>query len=429
MFRKRFFVLLSICVFAVFGACTEKESDLGVVLQDPSTLYEGIVDTAYGRAVTVYDDSLLTSGYSSVLVGCYSDAVFGVSEGVYYTQITTDNDAGVEFDANSHIDSVVFTLSLSEIFPASQGGKGYRDLHFEVYQLAESPMKDTAYYATDELPISGTCFFDGVVRVSEDDTEMVATMRFDDSFIPLIANRRYESAAEFVEAVKGIRVRLVNDGTPVIATINVAAANTRLRVYYTYQNGEEQIARTYDFDVSQTSPHFNGYKNVFAGSLSTFNTNVGDSIDGNRYLYLSPMGGTNVRVNFDAFVRQFKQQHPYAVIHYAELLLPVADIAPTDKPSKIAALKCYADGSVVNIPDMYDAYTSAGFDGKYNSADNCYRLRVTQHFQKLVRSGMDLGTLLLLNDRRVSAKRTVLNGYDATLTSNNPVRIRFVYSE
>ena len=75
---KRFFHF-AICLSAllILNACDEKESDLGVDLQDPSTLYEGIVDTAYGTAMTVYDDSLLTSGQSSVLVGCYSDAVFG----------------------------------------------------------------------------------------------------------------------------------------------------------------------------------------------------------------------------------------------------------------------------------------------------------------------------------------------------------------
>ena len=426
---KRFFHF-AICLSAllILNACDEKESDLGVDLQDPSTLYEGIVDTAYGTAMTVYDDSLLTSGQSSVLVGCYSDPVFGTSEGIYYTQITTANDAGVEFDQNSIIDSAVLSFAVSDIYTSASSSKGYRDLHFEIYQLAESPMKDTAYYATDELTVTNNCLFDDVVRVVQSDT-MVASMKLGDNFISQISNCSYSSSAEFAEAIKGMRVRLVNDGTPVMATLNLAASNTRIRVYYKYVNGEETISRTYDFDVSNSAPHFNGYKNNFAGPLATFNTNTSDSIDGSRYLYLSPMGGANIKLNFNAFVQQFRQQHPYAIIHYAELLLPVADISPADKPSMIVALKCFNDGTVVNIPDMYDAYTSSGFDGKYDSGNGYYRLRVTQHFQKLVKSGMDLGTLLLINGRRSSALRTVINGCDATLTGNNPVRIQFVYSE
>ena len=78
---------------------------------------------------------------------------------------------------------------------------------------------------------------------------------------------------------------------------------------------------------------------------------------------------------------------------------------------------------------MFDAYTSSGYDGRYNEASGCYRLRITQHFQKIVKSGMDLGTLLVLNDRRSSAMHTVINGSNATLTVSNPIRIQFVYSE
>ena len=141
------------------------------------------------------------------------------------------------------------------------------------------------------------------------------------------------------------------------------------------------------------------------------------------------MGGTNVRVCFDSFVSQFRQQHPYAVIHYAELVLPLADIAPDDRPDLIAAFKCFNDGTIANIPDMFDAYTYSGYDGKYDAARNCYRLRITQHFQKIVKSGMDLGTLLVLNGRRTSALRTVLNGGDLSATGGNPFRIEFVYSE
>lgn len=429
MFRNRFhFLFIILAVVALFAACDEKESDLGIDLQDPATLYDGICDTAYGTAYTVFDTSLLTSGQASALVGCYSDPVFGHSEGIIFTQITTASDASVAFDQYSLIDSVVLTLALSNIYPDAQGSKSLRDLHFEVYQLAESPMRDTAYYADDELPITNTCFFDDVVRVAESDS-MVAAMRFNSNFLPFLNNRSYDNSADFVEQVKGIRIRLVNDGTPLMATVNLAASATKLTVYYRYVNSEDTISRTYDFVVSSSAPHFNQYKNTYFGSLATFNTNTADSLDGSRYLYLSPMGGTNIKVNFNAFVSQFRSQHPYAVIHYAELLLPVADISPADKPDLIAAFKCFSDGAVASIPDMYDTYTHSGYDGKYDSDKGYYRLRITQHFQKIVKSGMDLGTLLVLNGRRSSALRTVINGSDLTATSGNPIRIEFVYSE
>ena len=164
-------VTLSLCMVA----CNEKETGLGIELQDPATMFSGIADTAYGSAVTVYDDSLLTSGQRYTLVGCYSDAQFGHSEAIFYTQIGTSGNNGVQFDENCIIDSVVLSLSLSDLYPAV-GAKSFRDLHFEVYQLAESPMTDTAYYGSDVLPISNRCLFDDVVRMVESDSMVALTL-------------------------------------------------------------------------------------------------------------------------------------------------------------------------------------------------------------------------------------------------------------
>ncbi|MBP5517026.1 MAG: DUF4270 family protein [Bacteroidales bacterium] len=409
-----------------FGSCDEKESSLGVELQDPSTLYNGITDSAYGTACTVFDDTLLTSGQSTVLIGCYSDPSFGNSEAVLYTQVSTGDDGDMTFDQNCIVDSAVLSFAITSLFP--DASKAYRDMHFEIYQLAESVLKDSAYYASDVLPTTSTCFFDDVVRVVEGDT-MVVSMRLNNNFLDMLSNHSFANAEEFIDAFKGMRIRVVNDGSPIMATVNLAASSTRLTAFYTYVNNGDSINRTYDFSFGSKVPHFSHYTNVYCGALAQFNTNVNDSIDGSRYLYLSPMGGTNIKLSFDSFVRQFSEQHPLAIIHYAELILPLADIAPATHPELIAALKCYADGSVANITDMYDPYTYTGYDGTFDADKGCYRLRVTQYLQKMIKSGEDNGTLLVISGRRSSPEHTIINGYDNTLTSDNPIRLRFVYSE
>ncbi len=420
-------VLLAAVLF-VAGSCSEKETALGIELQDPNTFYDGVSDTAYGVAYTVFDDSLLTSGFSSALVGCYSDNQFGNSEAVLFTQVASPNGDGVAFDSYCRIDSVVLSLAITEIYSSTPAAKSYRELHFEVYQLAQCMMTDSAYYADDEIPVGDKCFFNDIVRVEETDT-MVVNMKLNSNILSLLDNQTYLTAADFDQAMKGLRIRLVNDGTPQMATVNLAAAATRMTVYYAYQNEDESVYRTYEFTIGHSATHFSQYKNHYIGTLATFNSNRSDSIDGSRYVYLSPMGGTNVKLDFNAFVQQFKAAHPFAIIHYAELILPVADIAMDKKPELLAALKYYSDGTVVNIPDMYDALTYQGFDGSYNAETGCYRLRITQHLQKLIRNGVDYGTLLILSGRRSSAAHTILNGYDATATANNRIRIHFVYSE
>lgn len=426
--RKTIFLIpVLLFAFLAFTACNEEESELGVNLQDPATLFDGMCDTAYGLAYTVFDDSLLTSGTTSALVGCVSDPIFGNSEAIIYSQVGIPSGESVAFDEYCTIDSVVLSLSVTSLYPDMS--KSYRNLHFEVYQLAEGLKTDSAYYASDEVEVSNVCFFDDVVRIAQSDT-MVVNLKLNQNFLPLLQNRSYSSSQEFIDAVRGIRIRLVNDGTPVIATVNLAAASTRMSVYFQYNaTATDSTYRSYEFIVGSGVTHYSQYKNVYNGSLAVFNNNTSDSIDGASRLYLTPMGGTNVKINFDAFVRQFHADHPYAVINYAELILPVAVESPQQKPDMIAAFKCYNDGTVVNIPDMYDNFTYRGYDGVYNDSTRCYRIRVTQHLQKILNSGFDLGTLLVINGRRSSAQRTIINGYDATATSGNPVCLRFVYSE
>ena len=116
------------------------------------------------------------------------------------------------------------------------------------------------------------------------------------------------------------------------------------------------------------------------------------------------------------------------MFHYAELQLPVADLSPAYKPDMVAALKLNADGSMSSVQDMYDVSFS-GYDGPYSENGKYYRLRITQHLQKMLKAGSDYGTLLVLNARRSSPARLVLNGTSPSATGNNPIRIRFVYSE
>ena len=413
-------------------SCNEKESDLGIELQDPSSLYHGYADTAYGVAYTVIDDSLITSGQSSCIIGSYMDNFFGSSEAILYSRVSTPNNESVSFDQYCHIDSVVLSLSVSKFYqsPSVSGQKSYKNLHFEVYKLEEG-LQDTNYYSTDALPVGSTCFFDGVVRMAEADT-MVVRMPLSDAFKALIANHTYTSAEEFYQAMKGVRIRLVNDGTPVMACLNLSAATTCITTYFYYYNsseGADTSFRQYNFVIGHDVPHFMQFKNQYSGALSGFNNNGVDSLDGSQYLYLTPMGGTNIRVNFSSFVNQFHQDHPYAIIHYAELLLPVADITVGERPDLIAAFRYLADSTLVSVADLYDRFTSSGYDGTFSSDLKYYRLRITQHWQKLVSAGEDYGTILVLNGRRTSPLRAVINGSDIAATGGNPLRVHFVYSE
>ena len=396
------------------AACTEDPSRIGVGLQDPATLYDGKHDTIALVAHTLYEDSLRTSGYSSAVIGAYDDETFGAVRATYYTQITNPN--GIAFDAQSTIDSVVLSLSISDVYPPV--GDTCR-LHFRVDQLASAPLTDSGYYAFDSIPIGPACFFDGVVTLARADT-MVARLRLAPAAADLFANQTLD-AQQLIDHAKGLRVALL--GNDQMVTVNLAAEQTNLVVHYRY----DTIVRTVSLGVGIQGTHFSHFSHNYASSaLARFATAPHDSLAGAALLYLEPLGGTYLSIDMHAWLDTFRTAHPNAVVHYAVLRLPIAmDASDPYHPAKMQTYKRFADGSSVGIPDMLDAYAYTGYDGTNSLDSSCYRIRVTQHLQKLLRTGRDYGTLVYLDGRRSDPRRVVING----TAHQNPIRVEVVYTE
>lgn len=431
MNRLKTFLLTAVALLAAspfFCACNEEESNIGMGLQDPATLFDGQRDTVYDLvAYTHYDDSLHTSGYSSAVVGYYNDPTCGKVTATYYTQIV--NSKGLELDEMCHIDSAVLSLSLSGIYPAAADGKrgrkgGEYRLHFLVDQLAAAPLTDSGYYAFDTIALSGSRYYDGVVSVTDGDT-MTVRLPLDDSFCRLLANQTL-TAAQLTAHLKGLRIAMPNSGEARMATVNLAAAKTKITVYYRYISTSDTISRSLDLGIGTAATHFSHFSHDYAGTaLATFGTHRKDSLDGSQYLYLEPMGGTYLSVDMQAWVSSFRKSHPHATINYAVLKLPVASISDTCYPSALYAYKRYASGSSIAIPDLSDSYTYTGYDGTNDYDKAYYRIRVTQHLQSLLLSGKDYGTLIFLEGRRTSPERVIIKGTG----SSDPIRLEVVYSE
>ncbi len=420
-----------------FTACEDEESTIGIGLQDPATLYHGICDTLYGTAETQFEDSLNTTGYSAGLLGTYSDNIFGDAEAIIFTQINCSAESGLNY-SHSTIDSIVLSLSITGIYPYEADtidSKLHRfnrrksttiPLTFEVRQLAEGMDDSTIYYANDVIPVSNNILFNDIVSVNSRDT--MVHFRLNNNLNSLLANKEY-THDEFLEAIKGIRIRM-SSATQCMLNVNFNGAQTKMTVYRTHIEGSDTTHLEEAFAIGNGAVHFNHFSHTYTGDLAVFNSNPTASIDGSRYLFLDPMGGTKLKLNFDNAIQAFHAAHPFAIIHYAELVLPVAsDKADDMPPYSLLALRNFGDTTSSYIADMSDGFSSTGFDGSYNNTQNLYRLRITQHTQKLLRQGHDEGTLILINARRSSARRTVLNGYNANLTGNNPIRIVLVYSE
>lgn len=382
------------------AGCADEESGLGTNLSDPSTIYNGISDTLLAdRACSIRDTGLSTAGFDYNILGRYADPTFGSVAAEIYTQIALPaRTSTINFDT-VEIDSVVLSLVKHELYPDTT--RTY-NLHFLVRQLAEPLDGDDSTY-TDASTIgidNSRTFFDQTIAVGPTDTIIRLKLSGD-----IAQALDYTGDNDgFIAHSKGLHISLTDASDNAMLTINFAATKTRLTAYYHYATQ----ADTNDFDFS-LGRHFMHFSHDYStGTLGA------DSIDGSQNLYLEPMAGYAVRIGFDSALAAFGEAHPRAVIHYAELLLPLADGDYGLKPDMIL------------VPDMSLAqYAVSGGDGTYQADKNCYRLRLTQRIQQTLRAGRDEGTTLVLNSRRSSAARAVLRG----IRTDNPARIAIIYTE
>ena len=414
-------LLLALGLMLIPTACEDDESGIGTGMQDPSTLYNGNYDTISGgdiKAWTIYDTNLLTSGYLTAMVGRYSDGVYGEVEAETYAQIGLSG-TSINF-CDFDIDSIVMTLVVNERYPDVTNSKTVR---LVVEQLETAMHKDSAYHADDIIGVNGTQFLDSTFSIAPTDTTL--HLRLNQQFRNLLRERSYESQEAFQNALKGIRIRLEKSSSDMnMYTFDMAKTNSGIKVFYTHDGIADSYSMLLGY-VSTASPstHFCHFSHSYSGQFLQLQQGVIDSIAGDSKLYLEPLGGTAIKFNINSYVEQFHRQHPRAVIHSAELLLPLSSDADGNPPDKIIAYKNLSSGSSLPINDLLSDYN--GYDGSYHSDSNYFRIRITQHLQTLMCAGNDYGTTLYIDGRRSSGRRTILNG---TATSN-PIKIAFIYTE
>ena len=413
------FFLLSVIFIAPLSSCTDEESDLGIDLIDSTTLYEGFCDTLYAdNAWSELEDSLQTSNLSFGIIGNYHDATFGKVSSTLYTQLALPSNANdIDFESMV-IDSVVLSFAKTQLFPDTSATYHF---HFEVKQLAEPLLSDTTYYSFDQLPVDeNTNFFNSTVPVTYYDT--VISLKLDSSINRVI--RRSATAEDFLAETKGLRVRILPNGSDEgMVTVDFSSVNTCLKAHYHYVYNNDTIGGTYTFLLGTGTAHFTHFEHDYSGTLFA----SGNPFPGTYRLYLEPLAGYRVRLSFDRDLKAFHAAHPWAVIHHAELLLPVAsESIGGDHPDQILAMgKSASSENFYYIDDLINVYDLGGYDGTFHADRGLYRIRVSQHLQGLLRLGYDPGFMLQINACRHAAQRTILNG----LSPNEKPRIAIVYSE
>ena len=423
------FLSFAILLALIPVSCTEKESDVGSNMVDPATLYNGTCDTVALTGYTKFEDSLATMNYGFGLLGRDDNSEMGTTWASIYTQVALADNSGVNVAEGSVVVSAVLSLVVSDIYPTHKYGT--HNAHIKVYQLADD-MSDSAYYCFDSVAVNNQMkFCDTTISIT--DSTNLLELRMNSNIDNLVLTPA-ASADEFLQRMKGLRITMNEDVSeqPLMLTVQFSAVNTRLTV----KCSKGSDTSSYSFVVGNKGTgsdvkHFIRFDHDYAGSskLNLFATQSGrnDSIDGSLFMYLQPMGGTQVCLKLDpVWYSNFKANHPFAVVNYAELLLPVSNGDTNVLAKRLLAYKIDSNGGLSIASDASDGALYSGFDGFYTASLNAYRIRLTRHIQQLLQADADYGTMLMIDARRSSARSTKLNGYNH---SKGTPSIRIVYSE
>lgn len=430
-FLKGSLLALLLLPFFLTTACTDEETELGINLTDPRTLYNGIDDTLYAnRSWSKIEDTMLTVGFSHGVVGTLNNTTFGRTTSVFYTQVALPN---TSFYLSGDITKVQVTLAKERLYPDTNGSYTF---NFRIRQLAEIFPADTLIYSHRDLAVESTLYCDTNVTVNLSDT--LITLTLSPAFHSLIPQNATDTS--FLKQMRGLCIEAIPSGSEGMMAFNLSSPKTCLTVFY-HDNSTGNSSR-YTMLMGAGTEHYTRFTHNYSGTPFASS----DSLDGSTLLYVSPLAGPYAVLDFTSQVQAFAAAHPLATVHYAELVLPLASAQPT-APTTMLQVRRNLNGTYVPARDMMpvssslesllsynpnelvitgliDTYLLKGFDGYYNATKNQYRMRLTQQLQQMLQKG-DGRLQLVVDSRYCTGLAAVLAG---TSSSTKPY-LAFVFSE
>ena len=408
-----------------FASCKKKDTSLGVNSIDKNELLNSVqMDTFSILTSTVFEDSVITSGASTGLLGSYTDPKFGTVKAGFYTQFRLQS-ANPTFGDNIKIDSFVLGLKYS-------ASKFYGDLSsqkFEIYELNDSLGTTTTYYSFTDKSISNKNLIDPnyqdiipdpYSKIIIDTTHVEAQLRLyiDTNLARDLINESIENATtfssneNFLNYFKGLFVGVNNgvqaSGKGAVLSFDLEDPLSKLTIYY--HQGEDR--KTFDFAINSSCAKYNKVDIQNPGNLI-----------GNQAQFYAQAFKSRALVKLPGLKNLPKR----AIIHEATLTLPIE----YQTGSK------YAPGSSVTIKTKFQGGESNLYNiglGTYDQINKEYILDLRNYVQAIVSEqrfpiivdGMNLNALLEGTEIYVapqifnaSTDRIIFNGVN-TNNKNKP---------
>lgn len=359
-------------------------------------------------------------------LGKMTDPLFGSSSAGFGTQlrfIPTRNLSFLRFP----LDSIVVSLRFDTSFFY---GAYQNPMKMEVFGLTEAYDIGRIYYSNHPLPIDGTLKFgETILTASKTDSLEIREdtltrklypqlrIKLDTgifmSFLRSYPDTIYYVTDSFTNVFKGLAF-VCSEGNGYVS-VQPEHSDSKLTLYYTDTTGRQSRTELFMGSQAVKTPY---YQRDPGNSLA--NECYQGNISGDSLLCIQGNGGRDIQLKMpfqSAWTEKFIN---YAVLEFTVSELPDPELETYPLPGLLEVFD-YSGGTRVAIDDVILVAGSApvyrrAFGGYPISKEEngkisySYRMNITRHFQKSLRSKSDLNLIISPFAKLESPARVVLNG-------------------
>jgi len=219
------------------------------------------IDTLTVKATTFKFDSIIVSNASRLLVGSYSDPVFGISKSKSFIQLSN---SVYSLDDDAVFDSIAIILNYDDYF--------YNDTipsqKFNVYRVTQKIEADdetdyfynTTKFIYDSTPLASETFL--AYPKKEDSLHILLDNTFGKSLFDDIKDNEINNSEEFLYRYKGLLIEADNSNTSILGF----STDSFLRIYYSIP--DETNEESYEFDMAINSSY--SFNNISSDTQGTY---------------------------------------------------------------------------------------------------------------------------------------------------------------
>ncbi len=317
---KKITSLVLISISVLIFSCETKTGIGYNILPEEDKLDYNIIDTSSIEVYTLLMDTLASDKTSTLMLGVYTDPIFGTSKSSFVCQFGLSEHP--LFTDEHIIDSAVLSIPLDTL-NLKHYGNSENIQHLTVYMIGNDLVKDTTYYGNYDSPyvISSSDTIIGQKDiVSKNIPDSIISIKLTQEFANKIASLKSDviSADNYKKFLKGIYVKaesIGNDGAIIKLKVN---SDFNIKVY-AHNGANEYIYKT-SANMS-SNIRFNIFEHDY--SSQSFYSQIGnESSPQDSVAYIQSMGGLRTKIKMP-FITDLKELGDI-VIYRAELVVKTA---------------------------------------------------------------------------------------------------------